>query len=97
MEIGVGKMVRNILLVSILGGLLLTGCSSETNSLTQHDCLEQDQFKYNDECVDYDDIPQDELEDVWNEVADEIAEAQGISKKEALQMILDKMEDRAGQ
>jgi hypothetical protein len=90
-------MIKNNLLILLLGGTLLTGCSTETTSLTQHDCLEQDQFKYNDECVNYDDIPQDELEDVWNEVADEIAEAQGISKKEALQMILDKMEDRAGQ
>lgn len=88
-------MAKRLIAILSLAGILLAGCSEPTSTLTQHDCLEQNQFKYNDKCVDYSDIPQEDQEQVWNEVADEIAKAQGISKKEALEMIFEKIQENS--
>lgn len=86
--------MRNRLLVAIsIAGILLAGCSSEPVATTQHECLEQGDFKYDDHCVDYNDIPEDARADIWIEVADEIAESQGISRDEAMMMIIDKFDE----
>jgi PBP1b-binding outer membrane lipoprotein LpoB len=85
-------------IVSILVfGFLLTGCSSEpTYTPTMQDCLEQGEFKYMGECVSYDRIPEEDVESIWWEVADTIAEREGITREEALELMLETIEGYGG-
>jgi hypothetical protein len=82
--------MRKSILVLIFAGFL-TGCSSEP-ATTQYECLQQGKFKYNDRCVEYGSIPTEDQLEVWDEVATEIAIIQGVSKDEALLMILEQIE-----
>lgn len=85
--------MKKIIGILSIAGILMTGCSSEPVATTQHECLEQGKFKWEDHCVKYEDIPKEDQEQVWSEVADEIAKANGISKTEAMKMILDKLDE----
>ena len=78
--------MRKLLGLSLLIAFL-SGCSAEP-ALTQDYCLEQGLFRYEGECVDYYDIPEYDQEEVWLEIADEIAESRGITREEALMEML---------
>jgi len=79
------------MVIVILSGVMLAGCSSDAP--TQLDCMKDGQFSYDGQCTDYADIPESDQQDVWNQVADEISQRDGISKKEALQEILDNINE----
>lgn len=74
----------------ILTGLVaLAGCSGEP---TQLDCMsDYGQVSYGGECVDYFEVPEYDREDVLIDVADEIAERDGITREEALEFMYDTM------
>jgi hypothetical protein len=89
-------MKKRLIAISILTGLVMTGCTSEpTYTPTMQDCLEEGKFKYLGECVSYERIPESEQEAVWWEVADTIAEREGITREEALELMLEVIESYA--
>lgn len=87
--------MKKILFSLGLAGMLLTGCSEEAT--TQHECLEQGLFKYDSQCIKWNDIPEDEQEGVMLEIAEEVAEAQGITVDEAMQLMYLQIEEIANQ
>jgi hypothetical protein len=78
--------MRKLLAVGIIGVGLLMGCSSEP-ATTQYECLRQDKFMYEGECLYWDEIPTYAQEDVMLEVANEIAISNDISVNEALMLM----------
>ena len=69
--------------------LLLTACSETTFAPRQLDCMDDGYVSYGGECVGYFDVPIEDREDVLVEVADEIAERDGITRDEAIEWMYD--------
>lgn len=63
--------------------------------VTMQDCLEQSQWEYGGECVEWEEIPEEDTEQVLSEVADTIAEREGITREEALTIMLEVIEGAA--
>lgn len=84
MVVGWGLLIFAIVVVV----MAVDSNNDSDNTLTQNDCLQKSLFKYQGECVDYNEIPVNQQEAIWNEVATEISETRGISKEEALMEIL---------
>lgn len=76
-------------IVGALFAFCLVGCSStdDKKDTSQQPCLEQGMFRYQGECTKPSEIPNSAMEDIFNQVADEIAKNNNISKVEALQLI----------
>lgn len=69
----------------------LVGCSNtieEVSVPTVDDCFDQGLWLYDGQCTDWLDIPQDDKEQVINDAADGIAEAQGITREQALTIMM---------
>lgn len=82
-------MKKGLFAALLIAGSLLGGCSTE---VTQMDCLEQGRWKHNGLCKKWEDIPFSDQEEVLNEVAEEMAEKNDISKEEALLLMLETIE-----
>lgn len=80
-------MIKKLGIIITLVLFVLTGCSSEPTTITQHECLEEGLYKYDGDCVQWDEIPEEDWEDVLNEIADEVAETNGVTREEALLMM----------
>jgi hypothetical protein len=63
---------------------LLVGCSSTP---TMQDCLERNRFLHEGECKNFNSIPYEDQDNVITQIADEIAEAQNITRDDALRLL----------
>jgi hypothetical protein len=74
------------IMVGLLAVSMMAGCGYEK---TQLECLEQGKYEYEGYCVHGGDIPQEDLPGVFTDIAEEIAERDGITEDEAMMLILE--------
>jgi hypothetical protein len=77
--------VKKLIMVLFLTvTVMLTACGGE---LTHNDCIRQNKFLHEGSCKSWSAIPYEDQDNVLTEIADIIADKQGISRDEALEIM----------